>query len=156
MPRRQYLRNGTPIGGHRVYALAMRGYTCTDVFEIEPSGIETYEDLEGLVALEQMSGKFGFGYDRLVITKPGIILHDVSVFMSDLRGADFREGRLSMAELFRTDLRGADFRDAMFYGCDIRGADLRGADVRGAKFDECFWDSTTRWPEGFFPPPAAM
>lgn len=58
---------------------------------------------------------------------------------ADLRGADLRGIRLSMADLNRADLRGADLRGAVmgranFFRADLRGADLRGGSFRRADF----------------------
>ena len=161
MPRRQYRRNGTPIGDHKVYALAMRGYTCTDVFEIEPSGIETYEGLEVLVDLEKMSGKFGFNYDRLVITKPGANLVGADIYGIDIRGANLEGSDIRFSNLAGSELEGAKLAHSnlvgsILYGANFRGSDLRDADlyecdIDKAIFSGCIWDRTTKWPAGFRP-----
>jgi hypothetical protein len=171
MSRRQYRRNGTPIGEYRVYALAMKGTTCTGEFEISPSGIETYEDLESLVEMEAITGSFGYGYDRLVITRPGANLIGLKLLgayipKADLRGANLEGADLEGANLesvslvgailrgaclFEANLYGADLRESNLSRADLRLADLREADLRSAILDVCKWDSTTRWPRGFRP-----
>jgi hypothetical protein len=117
MSRRQYRRNGTPIGKYSVYALAIKSGKYTKVYEIVPQGIKTYEDLEMLVTMEELSGKFGHGYDRLAITKPGVDLRGVNLYgvdisYADLRGADLRCCTLSEADITGTDLRGANLEYA--------------------------------------------
>ena len=76
-----------------------------------------------------------------------------------LEGADLRNAALVGADLGRADLRGADLRGADISSAylavtDLRGADLTGATLEGARFIGAEWDETTRWPEGYEPPPA--
>jgi hypothetical protein len=131
MSRRQYRRNGTPIGKYKVYALAFNGGARTQAYEIIPSGIETYEDLESLVMLEMIEGKFG-APDRLVITKPGVDLGHQDLYNIDMRGVDLsganlRGADLRLSNLSRSNLRGADISEAHLDHADIEGAELKGA-----------------------------
>jgi len=157
MSRRQYRRNGTPIGKHRVYALALGQDDRAEVYEIVPQDIETYEDLDFLVELEAMAGKFGYGYRRLVVTRPGmdvsyrsisgiimpramlrsVYLGEYNLDGANLKGSDLSGSDLSHAKLFRakmsgSNLTGADLRGANLIGADLGGAIFDGADLRGA------------------------
>jgi len=164
MSRRQYRRNGTPIGDHKVYALAMKGIVCSGVFEIFPLGIETYEDLEVLVDLDKMSGKFGFDYDRLAITKPDANLVGADIYGIDIRGANLEGSDIRFSNLAGSELEGAKLAQSnlggsILYRANFRGSDLRGAvlyecDISRAIFSGCIWDRTTKWPDGFKPPPS--
>jgi len=144
MSRRQYRRNGTPIGEYKVYALALNSGKWAEVFEITPHGIETYEDLEGLVMLEMIEGRFG-APERIVVTKPGV----------DLSGANLRGANLREANLRGANLRGVDLREANLYHADLGGADLREANLRDAILDVCYWDFRTKWPARFRPTTSA-
>jgi len=163
MSLRQYRRNGTPIGKHDVYALSFSRGERTQVYVIEPHGIETYEDLDVLVKLEMIEGKFG-SPDRLVITGPGVDLSKsdltgVMLSNANLSGANLSDSTLSFssipeanltgANLHRVDLTGANMLYSKLSGADLRGAELGGADLGG-----CKWDSDTKWPTGFTPPPS--
>jgi len=137
MSSRQYRRNGTPIGKYKVYALVFKRGEWTQSYEIIPSGIEDYEDLEGLVELEAMTGKFGYGYDRLIITKPGVDLGgakllDVDMSGSNLSGANLRKAKLEGAELVGVNLSGADLSEADMLGTRMEGTVLSGSKFIGA------------------------
>jgi len=161
MSRRQYRRNGTPIGDRKVYALALRKDRPSDVFEIEPHGIETYEDLEGLVALEQMAGKFGYDYDRLVITRPGVDLSgksilDIDISGSNLSGSHFVKSRFEGSTLDGVDFSGADLSRAdllntYMSGTVLYGSKLIGAYMEGVNIEECRFDKETDFSSAYLP-----
>jgi uncharacterized protein YjbI with pentapeptide repeats len=67
---------------------------------------------------------------------------------SNLEGADLSGADLSHARLVGAQLSGANLSGARLEHTDFTGADLSGARLEGAQFD-----ATTRWPEGFVPPP---
>jgi hypothetical protein len=175
---RRYRRNGTPIGKYKVYALAMKGNVCTGEFEIMSSGVETYEDIESLVMLEMIEGKFG-APERLIITKPGADLRGINIFRADWRDANLQGANLQNSTLFFAKLQGADLSDAKLQGAllqgaklqganllfaqlqgatldmaDLSGADLQGANLGGTKIVGGTWDSTTKWPKGIIVPPS--
>lgn len=129
---RRYRRNGTPIGDYNVYAIAFKQGERTQVFEVKPQGVETYEDLEMLVMMEELSGAFGYGYDRLVVTRPGADLSYTKLQVVNLEGANLRTAHLYGANLRGAKLQGANLRDANLYGAILVGANLYGADLRGA------------------------
>jgi uncharacterized protein YjbI with pentapeptide repeats len=52
--------------------------------------------------------------------------------------------------LVGTDLTGADLTAAKLYG-----ADLSGATLTGAQLDGIVYDRSTKWPNGFTPPPSS-
>jgi hypothetical protein len=164
MSRRQYRRNGTPIGKHKVYALALKPGKETRVFEVIPSGIKNYEDLEGLVMLEEMGGHFGIGHDKVVVTSPGLDLNGFNVGRIDIPGADLSEAALRFVQLPSSDLRGvdlshadlvaanlmqADLRYADLTGSDLRGTNMYRATIKGTDLTDVLYDSGTTWPNGF-------
>ena len=79
----------------------------------------------------------------------GADLGEANLDGANLNGANLRNVNLNRANL-SGDLSWADLR-----GADLRGADLTGADLTGADLRQVEWDSATRWPAGFDPPPSA-
>lgn len=95
---------------------------------------------------------------------------------AQLHSADLRKANLTDSTLYKTEFIGARLQDARikhsfawkakFQGADLSGTDfarttLREADFTGAenldkaKFRGSCWDRTTKWPDGFEPPPSA-
>lgn len=163
---RRYRRNGTPIGRYKVYALATQkgtmGEEVIGLFVVEHRGIDTYEDLESLILMEELSGKFGYGYSRITLTQPG-----TNLYGADLSFLDLSECNLSNAILRGSVMEGARFIECSFRGADIfssvlrrtvlDGSDLRGANLAGCIMDGCslnfiLYDSKTEWPSNFLPP----
>lgn len=90
---------------------------------------------------------------------PGVVLTDARLDDADLSDADLTGARLadtSLAEarLQRTNLVGADLSGARLARCYLEGADLTGASLDGITIEDVQYDSTTRWPDGFTPPPS--
>lgn len=106
----------------------------------------------------------------------GLELDDAVFAYADLAGADFtqtdlRRANMTRANLTGANLSGADLTDA-YLGADQlpakmsdrRGADLiranlagtvlTGADLTGAVLTDLYYDASTRWPQGFTPPPS--
>ncbi|MGW4371352.1 pentapeptide repeat-containing protein [Nocardia takedensis] len=88
----------------------------------------------------------------------GVNLTGAELRNADLHGADLTGAELRNAKLHGADLTGADLTEANLRGVDLTGADLvgaylTGANVTGAKLTGVGFDATTRWPEGFPPPP---
>jgi hypothetical protein len=157
MSRRQYRRNGTPIGKHKVYALAFSRDQHAQVFKIAPHGIETYEDLEGLVMLEAMTGRFG-AHERLVVTKPGADLRGTDLYGADLiyanlSGARIEYANLTYANLSGANLSGANLSGSIFINAILRGTNMRSAKIIGADLNHVIYNKGTTWPTGFTPPP---
>jgi hypothetical protein len=83
---------------------------------------------------------------------------------ANLMGADFVDADCSRADLSGADLTRANLRGTNLTGADLSGAylavtNLAGADLTGADLDSTVmigvrYDDTTRWPDGFDPPPA--
>jgi len=137
MSRRQYRRNGTPIGKYKVYALVFKRWA--EVYEIEPHGIDIYEDLDSLVEMEAMAGKFGFDFSRIVITKPGVYLKEenlsrLQIPRCNLSGANLAMSNMSHADLDHCNLSGANLGGATFYGATMNFANLSGANIENAGF----------------------
>ena len=80
----------------------------------------------------------------------GANLTDVNLGGANLGGANLSGADLQGADLQGADLRGADLTEANLTDANLSGADLRMADLTGI-----YWASSTRWPEGFTPPPSA-
>ncbi|WP_336711063.1 pentapeptide repeat-containing protein [Arthrobacter sp. USHLN218] len=95
---------------------------------------------------------------------------------AQLHTADLRQANLTSSSLFDTKFIDANLQDAQvmhsfaqeaeFTGADLNGTDfdgtaLQAADFRGAKnldkatLQGSCWDRTTKWPDGFQPPPSA-
>jgi hypothetical protein len=103
-------------------------------------------------------------------------LEEVDFGGAKLQGANFQRAKLMEANFRRADLTGADltgasaryatFDLANFTGAILNGADFHGAgflsadlsktDLSGAKLQRCFYNSTTKFPEGFDPKEAGM
>jgi len=92
----------------------------------------------------------------------GADLRVVKMTFADLRGTNLRnvdasdlqldDGHSSMsADFTAADLRGADLRGANLRGAAFMSADLRGANLEGADLNHAWYDSRTRFPEGFDP-----
>lgn len=91
------------------------------------------------------------------------VLERANLEMADLGGAILPQARLvradaALATLTTANLEGANLQDADLTGADLHAADLRGADLTGCRLgrtnlDRVRWNSATRWPAGFSPPP---
>ena len=103
--------------------------------------------------------------DVILLQVPGDTLQGVDLAgkwlnRADLSGRSVSNARLCDATLREADLRHCDLRAADLSGADLTGADLTGADLSAADLSRCLlqhirFDETTRWPEGFAPPPLA-
>ena len=69
----------------------------------------------------------------------------------NLSGAD-----LSGADLSGADLSGANLSGANLSGANLRGVNLRFAFLREADLTNIQYDSRTKFPEGYVPPPSAI
>jgi hypothetical protein len=144
---RRYRRNGTPIGKYRVYALAIRAQRPSQVYEIIPSGIETYEELDMLVEMEEMTGRFGHDYDRLVLTKPGLDM-TADLTGADLTGADLRDSFIGRSYMKNVVLNGANLSGANLRYAYLLGAKLVGAELGGAELSDAYYP-TGEVPQGW-------
>ena len=63
----------------------------------------------------------------------GARLHDVNLFMADLRGVDLSGADLQRANLFKVDFESADLIGVNFTGASIGDANLRNADLQDAR-----------------------
>lgn len=90
----------------------------------------------------------------------GDLLVGLADFSSnDVRGLDFRNVFFFGADLHGCDLNGVnlfncDLSYADLFGANLTGADLSNANLTGTNITDVLWDETTRWPEGFTPPPS--
>lgn len=71
-----------------------------------------------------------------------------------LTGADLRGARLDTAHLQGARLSGASLAGATLVATHLEKADLNGANLEGANLQRLTYDGSTRWPEGFDPPPS--
>ncbi|WP_063058932.1 pentapeptide repeat-containing protein [Nocardia sienata] len=93
------------------------------------------------------------------------ILGSADLTRADLVGAELVaailiRANLTEADLFYADLEsafltGANLTRADLHSANLTKADLSGADLSGADLTGIIYDSNTRWPEGFVPPPSA-
>jgi hypothetical protein len=122
----------------------------------------------------------GINQPLVFVDVTGSCLAGVMVFPAHLKGAILRQSDLTKAILPRSDLReaimwsanftganlrSADLSDANLVDADLDGADLSGANLNGAdlrtetiayaNLDGIFYDPSTKWPDGFSPPPSA-
>ena len=86
-------------------------------------------------------------------------MRGINLYKARLAGSHLVRSRLSSANLSHADLSGAYLAEAWLDGANLSGAhlcgtDLTGADLTGAVLDGIRWDSTTRWPATFTPPPS--
>lgn len=85
----------------------------------------------------------------------GSSLHDANLSRAFLTHAGLDQAELLDADLTGADLGGANLTDTDLTGADLSGADLAFADLSGATLTGVTYDSSTKWPEGFTPPPSA-
>ena len=88
----------------------------------------------------------------------GAVLTNADLSFADLRTADLTDADLSgadlsLARLIGTRLVGADLSGATLSSADLTGADLTGATLHRATLIGVTFDDSTRWPDGFEPPP---
>jgi len=81
---------------------------------------------------------------------------NVGFVNSNFEDASFAECRFtnvwfSSAYLWKTDFRNAQFMGVAFDQASILGADFTGATFEQCDFSGAFYDSKTRWPDGFNP-----
>jgi len=152
---RRYLRNGNPIGDHKVYVV-MPG-SVPVVWEIK--GCRHWEEVPATIELEAMSGTFGpeFDPDKAVIIMPGANLRVANLSGANLRCANISGAKLSFADLIGADLSDADLSGAYLgdanlsgaylIGANLSGADLIGADLSDADLREADLSYAKRLPE---------
>jgi len=86
-------------------------------------------------------------------------LQGAVLWAANLQGAGLQEANLQASFLVEANLQGTVLDAANLQGANLFRTNLQGADLRGAKgltseqVAEAIWDETTRWPEGFSPPP---
>ncbi|MGV9823401.1 pentapeptide repeat-containing protein [Nocardia xishanensis] len=80
----------------------------------------------------------------------GANLYDANLYEAYLNGANLGGANLGGANLTGARLTAADLRGANLGGANLYDAQLFGADLSGAT-----GNASTRWPEGFMPPPTA-
>jgi len=89
-------------------------------------------------------------------------LEAVDLWESNLQGSDLEGANLREAILEGANLLWADFREATLLKAELFRANLKGACLRKTKgitvdqITETIWDKTTKWPEGFSPPPSSQ
>lgn len=84
----------------------------------------------------------------------GADLRDAVARFTNFLRVDFREAKLSRAELHDCNFGDANFVEANLAGADLRNTNLRGADFTGAnltraKFDNARFNEITYFPSGF-------
>jgi membrane protein implicated in regulation of membrane protease activity len=74
---------------------------------------------------------------------------------ANLTGATLTSAHLSSADLTDAILVGTDLTGADLTAAKLYGADLSGATLTGAQLDGIVYDRSTKWPNGFTPPPSS-
>lgn len=77
--------------------------------------------------------------------------NDSDLSCTNLENSNLRNAVLTNANLNDANLKGVDFT-----GAYLTGADLTGADLENAIFDDTYYNSKTKFPEGFVPDPDKM
>lgn len=77
-------------------------------------------------------------------------LHDANLTGTQLGATNLTRASLHGANLTKARLDQANLTGAFLYGADLSETDLTGTLLRAI-----IYDSTTKWPEGFTPPPSA-
>jgi len=82
-------------------------------------------------------------------------LTEAKIQKASLSGANLQDASLEGTDLQLASLRKAKLRGTGFWGAKLQGANLREAVGlnEANQLDLADWDETTRWPEGFSPPP---
>ena len=79
------------------------------------------------------------------------ILGSRSFGAANLTNANLRNADFSGVNLEFADLTGANLRDANFSKVYLRNATLTGTDLTGTDFTDAWFNSQTKWPDGFDP-----
>ncbi|MEU1981969.1 pentapeptide repeat-containing protein [Nocardia sp. NPDC019395] len=95
------------------------------------------------------------GAELLAATLIHANLTEADLSWADLSDAFLTDANLTRADLTRANLSGANLENANLTAADLSGADLTGASLDGADLAGIIYDSGTRWPEGFVPPPSS-
>lgn len=113
-------------------------------------------DLEGQELGELQLANADFAYANLAYTNLSHAnLAHANFDRADLTGANLTLANLTDADLSIDDyLNDPDQPGATLDGANLRGADLTGADLARASLNNVYYDSTTKWPAGFSPPPS--
>lgn len=136
--------------------------------DAETGGLANYSgaNLRGAFLL---GASFGSHPNSLAVADrdmTGIVLSDANLENADLRGKQLAGASIRRANLRGANLTGADLRAEgavypqrfepggapMFMGGNP--VDLTGSDLSGITLDSICYDSSTRWPAGFVPPPS--
>ena len=98
--------------------------------------------LATLVALPVFGNEYDYSYTE----------YTQSAYHLDLTGANFEGAQISGSRDFvGAKLIGANLRDANFSKVILDHAKLTGADLTGTDFTDAWFNSKTKWPEGFDP-----
>lgn len=125
--------------------------------------LELREDLAAVTSGELDEDKLEAAFVAGELMGLNLAEMDLSYFdlaFADATGANFTGANLEKAVLHDADLTNAVLAEADLTGTDLSGAELTGADLSGArlagtKLWGVTYSSTTKWPEGFEPPPSA-
>ncbi|MEE6140570.1 pentapeptide repeat-containing protein [Mycobacterium sp. 050128] len=90
---------------------------------------------------------------------PSASLVDAGLLMANLNAAKFTDANLtgadlSIANLYYSSLDQTNLTGAKLYAADLSDANLIGATLARTDLGNIYYNATTRWPEGFTPPPS--
>ena len=95
----------------------------------------------------------GFDYLNSGANGPGVDYSNrevnLNAYSKDLTGANFSNSTVTRKNFVRANLSNANLQGANFSGSDLGHANLTGAEVADANFTGSWFNSVTKWPEGF-------
>jgi hypothetical protein len=90
---------------------------------------------------------------------PAASLVNTGMFRANLNAANLTGANMTAADVRATNLSSsvlhrADLTDAKVNRADLSGANMTGADLSSADLGAIYYDASTKWPDGFTPPPS--
>jgi uncharacterized protein YjbI with pentapeptide repeats len=113
-----------------------------------------YANLQADLVEANFSEAFLIGADLSGASLEGANLSWASLAEANLSAAALSSANLSGAGLTRANLSGANLVVANLSGANLSSANLSGANLGGAKLSDIYYDGSTKWPNGFQPPPS--
>ncbi|WP_227997433.1 pentapeptide repeat-containing protein [Nocardia australiensis] len=95
-----------------------------------------------------------FGADLTIADLTRANLNSANLNGANLNGANLTGAHLTGAHLTGAHLNGAHLTRADLTRADLTRANLTDADLTGANLKDIYYDSDTRWPVAFTPPPS--
>jgi len=104
--------------------------------------------LEGVCCMNaRFDGSTFQGADLYRVIAMGASFRNCDLTFTSMRGADLKEAGFHGAQLIHTDFS----RDNLGGSTQLQGDDLSGATIRECHFNGAEYNSSTRFPTGFYP-----